>query len=116
MDDKIQKARNLIEEEIIEEGVVIEKMFLFKNNKKPLDLPISSGQSGSDKERNFLIVTDRELTFIEKQQLVNRIKKIISGLNLSSDVLFQSKYKFEKLKTKQGTMSFYVDRYGEKLF
>ena len=102
-----ERIRQIILEIAEKEGVKVSQIILFGSRTR--------GQARSDSDWDVLVTTEEELSFKEKWEVIDKIKRKLARLRIPNDIIFKSRQEFEKQKKIPGLISYEVNLKGVKL-
>ena len=89
------------------EGVKVLQIILFGSRAR--------GQASSQSDWDILVITEEKLSFAEKWEIIDKIKRKLAFLKIPNDIIFKSKEDFEKEKEIPGLIAYEVNLNGVKL-
>ena len=105
----MEKAIEIIREEIEERGMKLLKIIFFKSRAK--------STSREDSDCYIPIIIDKDLPFKEKRELLGSIyKKLAQNMVKSFELVITSQKRFEELKNFVGTLSYDAEKEGVLLW
>jgi predicted nucleotidyltransferase len=101
-----QKSRiaNIIMEEFNQKNIEVVKIVLFGSRAK--------GTYTKDSDWDFLVVIEKELSFNEKWDIIDKIKRKLVKLKIPNDIIVNSAKNFDSGRNEVGNISFYASREG----
>jgi len=102
--EKVGVAKRVIERVMREHGIKVRRIYLFGSRAR--------GDFREDSDWDFLVVVDRELSFNERWDIIDLIKRELARLSIPNDIIVRSEREFEELSRQPGTVSFEVAREG----
>ncbi|MEW6202318.1 MAG: nucleotidyltransferase domain-containing protein [bacterium] len=103
-----EKAINIIKDELQKRRIKVEKIILFGSRAR--------GDFAEDSDWDFLVIVDKELSFLEKREILSDIYRNLAKLKDSYEVILKSEASFEKVKNYVGIVSYDADKEGVLLW
>jgi len=100
----VEKTTTIIREILQNEDVQVEQIFLFGSRAR--------GAGHPDSDWDLYVLTDRDLTFAERQRLTTKIKRRLAQLNIPNDILLKSSRRFHETKDYSGNLAYTVAQEG----
>jgi predicted nucleotidyltransferase len=102
-----EKAINIIKEELNKNGIEVKKIILFGSRAR--------NDYKDDSDRDFLIVIDKEINREEKWRIILKIKRKLSALNISNDIIINSEQQIQERKDNVGYITYYALKEGYEI-
>jgi len=103
----MEKAVEVIKEEIENKGLKVIKIILFGSRAR--------GDAKEDSDWDFLVVVDKKLSFNQKWDIIINIKRELAKLKIPNDIIINSIEEFEERKNNVGYITYYAVREGKTL-
>jgi len=103
----MEKAVEIIKEEIESKGLKVIKIILFGSRAR--------GDAKEDSDWDFLVVVDKKLSFNQKWDIIINIKRGLAKLKIPNDIIINSIEEFEERKNNVGYITYYAVREGKTL-
>jgi predicted nucleotidyltransferase len=103
----MEKAVEVIKEEIESKGLKVIKIILFGSRAR--------GNAKEDSDWDFLVVVDKKLSFNQKWDIIINIKRELAKLKIPNDIIINSIEEFEERKNNVGYITYYAVREGKTL-
>ncbi|GBC99976.1 hypothetical protein HRbin17_02509 [bacterium HR17] len=107
MEEIVKKAKAIITEEVERAGYQVRRILLFGSRAK--------GKARPDSDWDFFVITDRELPYHERREIVNRIHWRFVENGFWGDIFIQSEEVVEKRKGNTGFLTYYALKEGVEI-
>jgi len=107
MEKEVEKAKQIIVEEINKFGLEVKMIFLFGSRVK--------GNYTKDSDWDFYIIIDKDLDFAHKRTLNAQIRRRLAELRIPNDIIVQSQSVAEKRRNDVGYLTHYILKEGVKI-
>ena len=94
----------IINDVLEEKGIKVKKIILFGSRAK--------GDFKQDSDWDLMIVTDRNLSFLEKRKIIAEMQRRLAKLKIPNDIILKSEQQFDTMKNYVGCMSYYASKEG----
>ena len=94
----------IINDVLEEKGIKVKKIILFGSRAK--------GDFKQDSDWDLMIVTDRNLSFLEKRKIIAEMQRRLAKLKIPNDIILKSEQQFDTMKKYVGCMSYYASKEG----
>ncbi len=99
--------KSIILEATRRKGVNVVRILLFGSRAK--------GKASPESDWDIMVITKEKLSFNEKWEIIDEIKRKLARLKIPNDIIFKSQEEFEKEKEIPGLISYEVNVKGIKL-
>ena len=99
-----QTAVAIIRRVLAEHGVAVVEILLFGSRAR--------GEEGPESDWDFYVLTDRELPFAVRRELITRIRRELARRRIPNDVKLSSAERFKRMKDVCGHLAYEVAREG----
>ncbi len=103
----MEKAIQVIREELEKRGIKVLKIFLFGSRAR--------GDERADSDWDFFVVIDKRLSFNEKWDIIDEIKIKLAKLKISNDIILKSEDEMMEGKDDVGRITYYVLKEGVEI-
>jgi predicted nucleotidyltransferase len=105
-DDLMEKqaALQIIQQTLSAQEILIKEIIVFGSRAR--------GDYHKESDWDFLVVTDQDLSFKEKHQLIIQIKRRLAKSGIPNDIIIQSRTKFNTMKHHPGSISYVANLEG----
>lgn len=97
-------VKNVIIEELKKHNTNVEEIYLFGSR--------ATGNYNKDSDWDFFVVVDKELSFQEKWDIIDKIKIVLAKLKIPNDILIKSKKELIETKDDFSTITYYAVKEG----
>jgi len=107
MKEEIETAKQVIIEELKENNLEVEEIFLFGSKAK--------GDFNKDSDWDIFVVVDKNIDIRQKRNITAKIRIKLAEKKIPLDVIIQSRLVVEKRKQDVGYLTYYVLKEGIKI-
>ncbi len=107
MKDIKKTVLEIINREMKGAGIGLVKVILFGSR--------AEGNYSEDSDWDFLVIVDKDLSFNEKWDITDRIKRKLAKMNIPNDVIIKYEESFNVMKDYAGNISYYAAQKGIEL-
>ena len=104
MEKELDKAKEIIQEEVEKAGLMIERIILFGSRAR--------GDYSEDSDWDILVILKNEFTREVKRRTLRNIYRGLAGLENSYEIILMSKRDFERMKDIVGSLSYDAELEG----
>lgn len=107
MQNVVETVKQIIHQLMQEHRIQVKQILLFGSRARR--------EAGKESDWDFFVIVDRELSFTEKWDIIDEIKRLLAKLSIPNDLVVSSEEAFEEMKKYPGTISYEVAREGERI-
>jgi predicted nucleotidyltransferase len=105
MQNVIETVKQIVHQLMQDHGIQVKQILLFGSRAR--------GNADKDSDWDFFVIVDRELSFPEKWDIIDEIKRQLAKLSIPNDLIVSSEKAFEEMKKYPGTISYEVATEGK---
>ncbi len=104
MQKELEKAKEIIKQEIENSGLKVEKLILFGSRAR--------GEYRDDSDWDIYVIVNKDLSYNKKWEIILKIKRKLAELEIPNDIIINPLEWIEKYKNDVGRIIYYVLREG----